>query len=147
MAKKRVGNQIGNLIPTTKSRESPQFPCVQMACHIPLESSQRGLQLCFRFHFNQRSAHKIMGPQSCQSLSCGNSGTKWHLGASLVAKHRIYFKGEGGGFPQVWAMVSLVNLCLPVVRSCTKMLKLRINQLVVWFVQGRMNDWIACQSS
>jgi hypothetical protein len=35
-------------------------------------------------------------------------------------KHREYYKGEGGGFPQVQAMVSLVNLCLPVVNPCTK---------------------------
>jgi hypothetical protein len=26
---------------------------------------------------------------------------KWHLSASLVAKHKVYYKGEGGGFPQV----------------------------------------------
>jgi hypothetical protein len=29
---------------TTKSQESPRFPCMQMVCHIPLESSQQGLQ-------------------------------------------------------------------------------------------------------
>ncbi len=37
------------------------------------------------------------------------SETKWHLGASPMARHREYYKGEGGGFPQVWAMVSLVS--------------------------------------
>jgi len=31
-----------------------------------------------------------------------------------MAKHREYYKGEGGGFPQVWVMVSLVNLCMHV---------------------------------
>jgi hypothetical protein len=56
-----------------------------------------------------------MGPQSHESL-----GTKWHLGAGLVAKHKVYTKGEGGGFPQVRAVVSLVNLCLLVARPCTK---------------------------
>jgi hypothetical protein len=39
--------------------------------------------------------------------------TKWHLGARPVAKHKVYYKGEGGGFPQVRAMVSLVSRCLP----------------------------------
>jgi hypothetical protein len=29
-------------------------------------------------------------------------------------------KGEGGGFPQVQAMVSLVNPCVPVTHPCTK---------------------------
>ncbi len=49
---------------TTKSKESPRFPYVQVACHIPLKSSPQGLQLCFRPHLNQNSAHKVMGPQS-----------------------------------------------------------------------------------
>jgi hypothetical protein len=50
----------------------------------------------------------------------GSCRKKWHLGASLVAKHKEYYKGEGGGFPQVWAVLSLVNLCLTVARPCTK---------------------------
>jgi hypothetical protein len=29
----------------TKSEESPQFPYLQIACHIALESSQQGLQV------------------------------------------------------------------------------------------------------
>jgi hypothetical protein len=29
-------------------------------------------------------------------------------------------KGEGGGFPQVWAVVNLMSLCLLVVCSCAK---------------------------
>jgi hypothetical protein len=37
-----------------------------------------------------------------------------------MAKHREYYKGEGGGFPQVQAMVSLVSLFLPVAHLCTK---------------------------
>jgi hypothetical protein len=42
------------------------------------------------------------------------------LGAGLVAKHKEYYKGEGGDFLQIWAMVSLVNLCMHVARPCTK---------------------------
>jgi hypothetical protein len=42
------------------------------------------------------------------------------LGASPVAKQRLYYKGEGGGFPQVQAVISLMNLCLPVARPYTK---------------------------
>jgi hypothetical protein len=37
-----------------------------------------------------------------------------------MAKHKKYYKGEGGGFPQVQAVVSRVSLCLPVARPCTK---------------------------
>jgi hypothetical protein len=50
----------------------------------------------------------------------GSLGTKCHLGVSLVAKHIVYYKGEGGGFPKVRAMVGFVSPCLPMVRPCTK---------------------------
>jgi len=42
------------------------------------------------------------------------------LGVGPVAKHKVYYKGEGGGFPQVWAMMSVVSLSLHVVRPSTK---------------------------
>jgi hypothetical protein len=47
-------------------------------------------------------------------------GTKCHLGASPMARHKVYYKGEGGGFPQIWVVVSLVNSNLPVARPSTK---------------------------
>ncbi len=47
-------------------------------------------------------------------------GTKWPLSAGLMATHRKDYKVEGGGFPQVQAMVSLVSSCLPVGNLCTK---------------------------
>jgi hypothetical protein len=46
--------------------------------------------------------------------------TKWHLDASPVVKNREYYKGEGDGFLEVRVVVNLVNLCLFVVRLCTK---------------------------
>jgi hypothetical protein len=61
-----------------------------------------------------------MGPQNHGSLSYGNFGIptwesrdKWHLGAGPVVKHKIHYKGEGGGFPQVRAVLSLMNLVNP----------------------------------
>ncbi len=73
-------------------------------------------------------------------------GTKWHLGARPMAKHKVYYKGEGGGYPQVQAVVSFMNLCLPVARLCTKVLQLCMNQLVILFVQVHVSKWSACQS-
>jgi len=35
-------------------------------------------------------------------------------------RHKVYYMGEGGGFPQVWAMVSHVSLKLPVAYPNTK---------------------------
>jgi hypothetical protein len=47
-----------------------------------------------------------MHPQSCKSLTFRISGLplqspgiKCHLGAGPVAKHKVYYKGEGGGLP------------------------------------------------
>ncbi len=98
-------------LPTTKSQKTPKFPCVQVACDIPLESSRQGLQQFFRPHLNRRYAHKVMGPQSCGSPNfgppLGSPRTKWHLGVGLMARHKVYYKGEGGGFPQVRVVVNL----------------------------------------
>jgi len=46
--------------------------------------------------------------------------TKWHLGVGPVARHIVYYKGEGGGFPQVWAVVNLMSPSLLVARPNTK---------------------------
>jgi hypothetical protein len=78
-------------------------------------------------------------------LPLGGPRTKWHLGVGPMAKHRVYYKGEGGGFPQVRAVVSLMSPCLPVTFLCTKVLQLHTNQLVVWFVQVHVSKWSACQ--
>jgi hypothetical protein len=106
---------------------SPRFPCVQVMCDIPLESSQWGLQRCLRFHLHPRSINKVVGPKvagfptlGISGLPLGSSETKWYLDVELMAMHRVYYKGEGGGFPQVWAVVSLVSPSLPVVRPSTK---------------------------
>ncbi len=110
-----------------KVNNRPNFPYVQVACYILLESSQPRLQLCLKPHLNWRFAQKVMGFQSCESSNLGNFriptwslGTKWHLGDGPMVRHKEHYKGEGGVFPQVQAVVSLVSLCLPVVSPCTK---------------------------
>jgi hypothetical protein len=64
-----------------------------------------------------------MGPQSRGSPNFGDfrsPGTKCHLDVGLVERHRVYYKGEGGDFPQVRAVMSLVSLSLPVAHPSTK---------------------------
>ncbi len=138
-AKERPGVKLTVWLPTTKSRESTQCTWLQTTCHIPLESSQRELQLCFRLHFDPRSARKVMGLQSLGSprwrdfgtptresqesplarfrdSHVGVSGEKSHLDAGLVERHKVYYKGEGGGFPRtfgcqkVWVTSSLAHM-------------------------------------
>jgi hypothetical protein len=53
-------------------------------------------------------------------LPLGSLGTKSHLDVGLMERHIVYYKGEGGGFPQVWAVVSLVSPSLPMARLNTK---------------------------
>jgi hypothetical protein len=52
-------------------------------------------------------------------------GTKRHLNASPMIKHKVYYKGEGDGFPQIQAVVIREP---KVFQRCTK-------QFVVWFVE------------
>jgi hypothetical protein len=53
-------------------------------------------------------------------LPLGSPGTKCHLDVGPVASHKVYYKGEGDGFPQVHVMVSLVSSNLFVARPSTK---------------------------
>jgi hypothetical protein len=53
-------------------------------------------------------------------LPLGSPRTKCHLDLGLVERHKIYYKGEGGDFPQVWAVVNLVSLSLPMAHPSTK---------------------------
>ncbi len=64
-------------------------------------------------------------------LPLGSPGTKSHLDVGPVGSHKIYYKGEGGGFPQVRAMVSLVNSSRPWFVLTPKVLRLCINHLVL----------------
>jgi hypothetical protein len=69
-----------------------------------------------------------MGPQSCESPNFGSFGTpingsprtKCHLDVGLMERHKVYYKGEGDGFPEVRAVVSHVNPSLPMVCLNTK---------------------------
>jgi hypothetical protein len=129
-AKERSGVKLSIWLPTKKSRESTRFTWLQTMCDIPLERSRRDLQLCFRLHLHQRFACKVMGLQSC-----GSFGTKSHLDAASVESHRVCYKGEGGGFPQIRAVVSLVCSCCPWLVLTPKVLQLCTNHFV----------WVLCK--
>jgi hypothetical protein len=73
-------------------------------------------------------------------LPLGSPGRKNHLDVSLVERHRVYYKGEGGGFPQVRTMVSLVNLSLPVAHPSTKNAPIMHQPPCVDFVQVRVSS-------
>jgi hypothetical protein len=86
-------------------------------------------------------------------LPLGSPGTKCHLDVPLVENYRVYYKGEGGGFPQVWAMVSLVTPSYLWFVLAPKVLQLCTNHLVLvlcrflWVIEACQFFLIPSQSS
>jgi len=140
---------------TTKSQKLPIFPCVQVVCYIPLESSQQGLQLFFKPHLNERSAHKIIDLQSCRNLNFENFGTSnlrvsgqndtWVMTPWPCKENTIMGKVVVSPQSGLW-WVLWVRVC-PWFVHATKVLQLCINQFIVWFEHVHVNNWPACHST
>jgi hypothetical protein len=143
--KERPGVKLAIWLLTTKSQESTRFPCVQ---DIIGKFSTRAKNLLQTISIRRLHA-KLWAPKSCESpnfgnfgLPLGSPGTKWHLDVGLVKRHKVYYKGEGGGFPQVQAVVSLVSLSCQWLILASKVLQLCTNHLVlvlcrsVWVVEA-----------
>jgi hypothetical protein len=79
-------------------------------------------------------------------LSLGSPGIKSHLDVSLVERHKVYYKGEGGGFPQVRVVVSLVSSSCLWLFLAPKVFQLCTNHLVLVLCRS---VWVfdACHSS
>jgi hypothetical protein len=127
MAKRKVGVKLAIWLLTIKSRESLDF----LACKWHATYHWKAFDKNYNFALDfiptgglhtMLWASKVVGVPilGILGLPLGSPGTKWHLGAGPLVKHKIYYKGEGGGFPQVRALVNLMSLCLFVARWCTK---------------------------
>jgi hypothetical protein len=68
-------------------------------------------------------------------LPLGSPGKNSHLDVASMKSYRIYYKGEGGGFPQVRAVVSLVCPCCPWLVLAPSVLQLCTNHFV----------WVVCR--
>jgi len=117
-------------LPTTKSRESTRFRCVQVKCNTPLESSRQELQLWFRLWPDPSLGRGVMSVQSLgvqigtiSGLHFGSPGKKNHLDVSPMESYREDYMGEGGGFPWVRVVVSQVSPRLPMACPNTKMMQ------------------------
>jgi hypothetical protein len=75
----------------------------------------------------------------------GVPGEKSHLDVDPMERCRVYYKGEGGGFPQVRAVVSLVCLCCPWLVLAPRVFQLCTNHLV-WVV-CRPCEWVKLVNS
>jgi hypothetical protein len=60
-------------------------------------------------------APKVVGVPTLaiSGFPLGSPETKCHLDVGLVERCKVYYKGEGGGFPQVRAVMSLVSPSYP----------------------------------
>jgi hypothetical protein len=86
-------------------------------------------------------------------LPLGSPGTKNHLDVAPVESCKIYYKGQGSGFPQVRAVTSLVCLRCPWLVLATKVFQLYINHYVlvlcrsVWVIEACQFFLVPSQSS
>ncbi len=71
----------------------------------------------------------------------GILGQKNHSDVGATGRHRKYYMGEGGGFPRVWAILSLMNPKLPVACPNTKGApKMVLTNLLVGLMWVRVNN-------
>jgi hypothetical protein len=139
MVKRKVGNQTGSLTPDHGKSGIDPIPLV---CDTSLESSQRGLQLWFRPHPNRRSAPEVIVPQSCGTPNLDNFDTPI-LGVprQKAIWMSVYYMEEGGGFPRIQAVMSLVSPELPVACPSTKgALEGELTNLLVGLMQVRVSN-------
>jgi len=94
---------------TTKSKKLPLFRYVQVVCDISLESFDEGYNFVLDLISIGGLHAKLWAPKivkvlimGISKLPLGNSETKWHLDVDPVARHIVYYKGEGDGFPSSW---------------------------------------------
>jgi hypothetical protein len=78
-------------------------------------------------------ASKVAGVSTVgiSKLPLGSPRTKSHLDVALVERRKVSYKGEGGGFPQVRVVVSLVCPNCPWLVLAPKVLQLCINHFVL----------------
>jgi hypothetical protein len=114
-AKEGPGVKLTIWLPTTKSQESTSSWRPIWACDMALKRSRRGLQLWFRLRCNPTPQSGVMEVQSSGSpagtisgLHFWSPGNLCHSDVASATSRREYYMGEGGGFPWVWAVVSLV---------------------------------------
>jgi len=121
MAKRRVGSQIANLTPNhKKSRIDPIYLAAGGVRHTIEKLSTRNTTFFQTTFWSEVCSQGYGAPNSRKShlarfrdSHSGIPGEKSHLDVSSVASHKVYYKGEGGGFPQVQAVVSLMCPCCP----------------------------------
>jgi hypothetical protein len=96
-------------------------------CDIPWKGLNKGYNFVLDFItirglHRKLCAFKVVGVPTVgiSGLPLGSTETKNHLDVAPVVSCKVYYMGEGGGFPRVWAVVSLVSPELPMAYPNTK---------------------------
>jgi hypothetical protein len=143
MAKRRAGSQIVSLTPDQKKLGiDPIYLAVEGMQHIVGKLLTRVTTFLQTTSWFKVCSQSYGDPKSQESHSVrfhdsylGIPGEKSHLDVGSMASHKVYYKGEGGGFPQVWVVVSLVCPCCPWFVLAPKVLQLCINHFA----------WVVCR--
>jgi hypothetical protein len=114
-AKEGPGVKLPVWLLTTKSRELTSSQCCLKECNWHWkdldESYNFGLDLVLIWVRGEELwPSKVLGlqPGTVSRFQLGSPGKKNHLDVASAKSCRVYYMGEGGGFPQVQAVVSLV---------------------------------------
>jgi len=121
MAKRRVGSRTTNLTPdhkksgidpiylATGGRATYRWKALDESYNFALD------HIAIRGLLAKLWGSKVAGVPfgAISGLPVGSPGKNNHLDVASMESCRVYYKGEGGGFPQVRAVVSLVCPCCP----------------------------------
>jgi len=143
MTKRKAGSQTSSLTPDQKkSGIDLIYLAVDDVRHTVEKLSTKAttlLQTAPRFEVFSQSYE---APKSRESSLArfwdsrvGVPGKKSHLDVGPVERCRVYYKGEGDGFPQVQAVVNLVCPRCPWLVLAPKVFQLCTNHLV----------WVVCR--
>jgi len=143
MVKRKAGSQIVSLTPNQKkSRIDPIYLATKSVRHTIRKLSTRSTTLLQTTSWSEVYSQSYGAPKSRESQvaqfrdSClVVPGEKSHLDVGSVASHIVYYKGEGDGFPQIRAVVTLVCPCCPWFVLAPKVLQLCTNHFV----------WVVCK--
>jgi hypothetical protein len=121
MVKRKARSQIANLtLDQKKSGINPIYLAADNVPHTVGKFSTRVTTLLQTALRSEVCSQSYGAPKSQESPLAGfwdsHAGVprkKNHLDVGPMERSRVYYKGEGGGFPQVWAVVSLVCPCCP----------------------------------
>jgi hypothetical protein len=146
MAKRRAGSQIGSLTPDHYKSGIDLFPMsdskvrhrvgnlLRRATTLLQTSSQLD-SVVGSYELPKSRDSNRDNFETISGFQLGSPGKKSHLDVASMESCRVYYKGEGGDFPQVRAVVSLVCPCCPWHVLTPKVLQLCTNHFV----------WVLCR--